>query len=418
MNAQQLLNTDLLADLTPGPVGVAVSGGSDSVATLLLIQEWAKDAGREIVAATVDHGLRAESGAEAEWVAALCQRIGIGHTTLPLTGRLGGNVQKSARDARYRELADWGVQQGCAAIALGHTADDLAETFLQRLTRGSGVDGLAAMQAWFERNGVYWIRPVLDTEREDLRAYLLARSQNWLDDPSNLDPRYDRVRIRQAMAQLEKLGLTRPRIVDTANAMRRASQSLRRIALKTARQIISTNRLGEVRIDRETIFAEEDEITFRLVSAALQWVSGAEYRPRFKALADNAAGLRMGDDFTLHGCLVRVEGDCIVIRREPGAVEASKHAEACLWDNRWVIEPKSTEPGDLTLAALGENGLKQLENWRETGFVREALLTLPAIWNRDELLEVPLLSDTSTWQCRLARPPEALYESIGPVESG
>ena len=129
--------------LPPGPVAVAVSGGGDSVALLLLLQETGA---RPLAAVTVDHGLRPESAAEAAAVAALCSARGIAHTLLRWEEPAGaGNLQARAREARRRLIGDWARGRGIGAVALGHTLDDQAETFLLRLARGSGVDGLSGM---------------------------------------------------------------------------------------------------------------------------------------------------------------------------------------------------------------------------------------------------------------------------------
>ena len=133
-------------DARPTALGVAVSGGGDSVALLCLMADWAAPREVRLAAATVDHGLRPEAAAEAAGVAALCGRLGLAHATLRWEGWDGrGNLMDAARRARRRLLADWAAEQGLAAVALAHTRDDQAETVLMRLARGAGVDGLSAM---------------------------------------------------------------------------------------------------------------------------------------------------------------------------------------------------------------------------------------------------------------------------------
>ena len=145
-----------------GTLGVAVSGGSDSVALLLLVRAWAAVSGREIAAVTVDHGLRAGSAGEAADVAALCARIDVAHDVLNWRGWDGrGNLQDHARRARRDLIADWAQERGIATVALGHTLDDQAETVVMRLARGSGVDGLAAMAVVSQAACVVWLRPLL-----------------------------------------------------------------------------------------------------------------------------------------------------------------------------------------------------------------------------------------------------------------
>ncbi len=174
--------------------GLAISGGADSVAMLLLAH--AAFPGR-IAAATVDHKLRAESGDEARFVAALCAERGIAHAILPLEGLLRGNVSAAARDGRYAALDGWAAAQGLDWLLTGHHADDQAETLMMRLNRGSGVAGLAGVR---RRRGRI-IRPLLGWRRAELAAVVAAQGIAAVDDPSNRDDRYDRARLRKALGE-------------------------------------------------------------------------------------------------------------------------------------------------------------------------------------------------------------------------
>ena len=190
------------------PLGLAVSGGGDSLALLHL----ARALNLHISVATVDHNLREGSRAEAEFVAALCQSFGIPHKILTWQSWNGrGNLQDQARRARYQLLAQWAESLGLEAIALGHTRDDLAETFLMRLGRSAGLDGLCAMQAKRSYLSKIWLRPLLEVPRVSLRDFLQTQGHDWLEDPSNDNAKFDRIRIRKAMVSLDELGL------DSAN---------------------------------------------------------------------------------------------------------------------------------------------------------------------------------------------------------
>jgi tRNA(Ile)-lysidine synthase len=179
-------------------LGIAVSGGPDSCALLLLAA--AALPGR-IAAATVDHGLREASAGEARFVAELCEAIGVEHAVLPVTVE-AGNVQAQARAARYRALSDWAGQTSISALATAHHADDQAETLLLRLNRASGVAGLAGVR---ERglapdSDLLLVRPLLGWRRAELEAVVAAAGLTAVADPSNLDDRFDRVRLRKALA--------------------------------------------------------------------------------------------------------------------------------------------------------------------------------------------------------------------------
>ena len=191
-------------------MGVAVSGGPDSVA-LLLLDHAARPGSVE--AATVDHGLRPESAAEAQWVAQLCQELGVRHETLRVAVE-AGNLQSKAREARYDALDDWMGRSGLIVVATAHHADDQAETLLMRLNRGSGLPGLTGVRPSGAVPGGKGrlLRPLLGWRKTELEALVRAAGIEPIADPSNRDSRFDRVRIRQALAGadwLDPLGLAR-----------------------------------------------------------------------------------------------------------------------------------------------------------------------------------------------------------------
>jgi tRNA(Ile)-lysidine synthase len=187
-------------------VGVAVSGGPDSLALLLLAT--ATRPGR-IEAATVDHALRPEAQAEAAMVAGVCERLGVPHVTL--TARWGEiprtAIQERARGQRYRLLGYWAEEGGLGALATAHHADDQAETLLMRLARGSGVRGLAGMRARSVAPGshVRLIRPLLGWRRSELEEICAAAGIMPVADPSNDDDRFERIRVRHGLASLDWL---------------------------------------------------------------------------------------------------------------------------------------------------------------------------------------------------------------------
>ncbi|MGB3379054.1 MAG: tRNA lysidine(34) synthetase TilS [Allopontixanthobacter sediminis] len=188
-------------DRGEGSLALAVSGGPDSTALLLLAH--AAMAGR-IEAATVDHGLREGAAVEAEMVAAFCAELEVPHRTLRV--HVGpGNMQDSARRARYLALADWAKERGLAALATAHHADDQAETLLMRLNRGSGVAGLAGVRprGLVPGSGLVLLRPLLGWRREELGRVVRAADAPVANDPSNADERFDRVRLRRALTDAD-----------------------------------------------------------------------------------------------------------------------------------------------------------------------------------------------------------------------
>ena len=188
---------------------IAVSGGSDSVALLRAAVELAQAEGGVVRAATVDHGLRSEAKDEAVWVADLCATLDVDHTTLTVPDlATGAALQARAREARYAALIGWAKGFKGVPLLLGHTRNDVAETFLMRLARGAGTAGLAEMQGDFTRGGVQFGRPLLRQSREDLQGWLRSLDQTWIEDPGNEDPTFDRVKVRRMLPQLDQIGLS------------------------------------------------------------------------------------------------------------------------------------------------------------------------------------------------------------------
>lgn len=377
-----------------------MSGGGDSTALLLLLHRVAD---RPIAAVTVDHGLRPESAAEARSVAALCAARNIPHSILRWQERpIRGNLQDAAREARRALIAGWAREEGIATVALGHTLDDQAETVLLRLARGSGVDGLAAMAAAAERDGILWLRPLLAVRRQVLRDWLRREGVGWCDDPGNEDPAFDRVRARQALVHLAPLGLGPERLAATAARMAQARAALEAQADALGRASIRQGLAGDLVLDPAPLAAAPRETALRLLARALMWVSGARYRPRLartEAALDMLLGGSTGGGFTVAGCLLRPVREGIAIRREPARVAPPVPIAAGTWDGRWrLVSGGGEEPG-LTIGALGAEGLAALPGWRErTRVRREALLTTPAIRRADGSLVAAPFVDGGPWR--------------------
>jgi tRNA(Ile)-lysidine synthase len=384
---------------------VAVSGGGDSVALLVLLHDWAAAGDRGLAAATVDHGLREGSAAEAAAVARLCDRLGVPHATLVWAGRgARGNLQAAARDARRALLGDWARWNGLAAVALGHTLDDQAETFLLRLARGSGIDGLSAMATATRAEGTLWLRPLLGVRRATLRDVLRGAGIAWAEDPSNADAAFARVRARAALGPLAPLGLGPERLAATAGRMARARAALEAATRALARECLEAGSAGDLTLDPGRLAAAPEELRLRLVAGALAWVAGAPMRPRLVVTEAAAAAVlegSVGRGLVLFGCVLRPRRGRIALHREPAAVAAPVPAACGVWDGRWRVT--GAEHAGLVIGALGPEGLAARPDWRASGLPREALLTTPGLWHGDRLVAAPALDpDGSIRAARVA----------------
>ncbi len=356
------------------------------MALLHLLAACADEHGVTLEAATVDHGLRAAGATEARFVGNTCQSLGIPHETLHWRGwDRQGNLQAEARAARYRLLAGWAGRHRLDSVALGHTMDDIAETFLMRLAREAGVDGLAAMDAVFARDGARFWRPLLAVERGALRDFLTRHRLGWHDDPSNEDEGFDRVKARAALTVLDGLGIDRATLGAVADHLGAASRALGRCTHDLARRIGGVE-AGCVVFDRPGLIAADPEIQRRLLAHALSWVAQSSYPPRRDTLAGLAPAIAAMRPHTLHGCLVTVDGDQVRIAREYNAVKDLRSPLGGLWDGRWHV----AGPGAaLEVGALGE-AVKDCPDWRNAGLPRATLMAAPAIWDGERLVAAPL----------------------------
>lgn len=378
-----------------GVTAIAVSGGSDSLALLHLAHE----AALPVAAVTVDHGLRAESAAEAQGVARLCAGLDIPHHTLQWQGWDGrGNLQATAREARYALMADWAHTQGIRRVLLGHTQDDQAETFLMRLARQAGLDGLSGMAETFQRGGITWARPLLDVPRDALRAYLTRQGVAWIDDPSNDNDRFERVKARRALTTLEPLGIDAGGLARVMAQLSDARDALRAQLHDIAVQTVQQDR-GDLILDWAAWEQHHPELRRRILVAGLVWVASSPYAPRREDIAALLEALTEPGQRTLAGCLILRKGATLRITREAQALRGVTALTDQPWDTRWRLDGPH-DPA-LHIAVLGEAGLQLCPDWRETGLPRAALIASPAVWDGARLVAAPLAGINPGWSARI-----------------
>jgi tRNA(Ile)-lysidine synthase len=320
----------LLADLQRVPALVlAVSGGPDSTALLVLAARWRSGLrkGPRLLAVTIDHGLRPESAREARDVKRLARRLGVPHRTVRWSDRKPATgLQEAAREARYRLLVAAAKRAGARHVLTGHTLDDQAETVLFRLTRGSGISGLGAMQRVTAIGDLILVRPFLDLPKARLVATLVAAGIGFADDPSNRDPRFARPRLRLLMPALAREGLGAARLALLARRLRRADAAIE-MAVTVAAAAVSQGpwpERGAIVFDPEKFMALPEEVALRLLGRAVA-SRGQEGRVQlgklealYAALAGVAsAGATARVRRTLAGALVSRIGRRLTVERAP-----------------------------------------------------------------------------------------------------
>jgi tRNA(Ile)-lysidine synthase len=274
----------------PGKVGLAVSGGPDSIAMLFLA---AAAFPGEVAAATVDHGLRPEAASEARFVGELCSKLGIPHRHLKVeVDPSRSSVQRAAREARYAALAQWCEDEDRLWLATAHHADDQAETLLMRLIRGAGVAGLAGIRPAMPLPGsqARLIRPLLGWRRETLATVVEQAGIRAIDDPSNRDERYDRARLRRRLRDAS--WIEAEPLARSASALAEAEEALGWTAERLSGERIS--------IDGAAYLLDPREIPAELVRRMVLRLINRE-SPRGDAVQKLIATLVSGGTATLGG---------------------------------------------------------------------------------------------------------------------
>ena len=309
-------------------IGVAVSGGSDSMALLVLAVDFAKSRGSLCRAVTVDHGLRPEAAQEAKVVARACGALGVAHTTLTWRRTDDGPVsQEDARRARHRLMARWAETHDVDQLALGHTRDDRLETFLMRARQGSGWYGLAGLMpdgfspVWPEGRMLPLIRPLLAFGREELRDELRSRGIGWIDDPSNESPRFERVRMRRLLARMDSKA--QDKALRVMNQLMRVRTAVMTEAQGLLRHLHHDEADREVHILLDAQRLAGAEAWRRFVEALVMAAGGSE-RPARRDALDRLLARIAGRDaelargVTLAGAKIRIrEGAFLCFSQAP-----------------------------------------------------------------------------------------------------
>ena len=370
---------------------LAVSGGPDSTALMALVAGW--QARPPCLVVSVDHGLRPGSADETRLVAANAACLGLPVRVMRAPERArGGNLQDWARRARYSCLAQAAREAGFDAIVTAHHLDDQAETFLMRTARGSGVYGLAAMAEEGRAEAIRLVRPLLAVPRSVLSSLAAASGLAVIEDPSNADPRFQRVRVRALMPELSRHGLTSERLAATARRLRRAAAALDHYAAALLRDGFRADAFGTVAGRVEALAGAPEEVGLRALALILKAVGGADYSPPLERTENLLAAILAQSDEaalrrTLHGAVVAVDTGRLTVCREWGrggiAPAAAPAGATSVWDGRFRV--RIPEAPDLAIGPLG----RSQRRLRSNAVDRAALRTLPGLFRADALIAVP-----------------------------
>ncbi|MGH1350267.1 MAG: tRNA lysidine(34) synthetase TilS [Methyloligellaceae bacterium] len=396
-------------------VALAVSGGADSIALMWLLKSWqeTRQASQspypEIHILTVDHGIRPESQHEVLWVRQQAEKLGFPVEVLRWCGeKARSSIQEKARDARYQLMSEWCRARHIPAIITAHHLDDQAETLIMRLARGSGVDGLAAISNITYLHDILLIRPLLEVPKQDLISYLNTLGAEWIEDPSNDNEDFERVRIRNALPALSDLGLQAPAIARSAKRVRRASTALDYYAKQHLIQLCRLEPEGYAVIDRNAVMGLPAEISLRCLTRIVHLVGGKVQAPSMQKMENlhEQLGSLQSEDASVSGCIVRQVRNTLLIAREVRRDNLQDQkllsGAETLWDNRYRIILSPDAPHNIHVRFLTEQGYLALpDSYRESPakddyhFNPAVRSSLPSFWVDNRLISVPHLQFTA-----------------------
>ena len=370
---------------------VAVSGGADSLALILLANKLVKKINGSVVGVTVDHSLRDESAEEAQHVKKELEKFHISHEIIKYSGpKPKTRIQEIARKYRYKLLGDFCKSRNIYHLLIGHHSLDQKETCLMRNWRDSGFIGLAGMSAVREFKNHRLLRPMLNLDPKKLKEYLTENKVIWIEDVSNKNNFYLRVRARQYLSRSSWE-------IGTFFAKKRIELEMKLSKWFSLNAEVSS--FGYVRINFKEFLISEKYLRKQILSRSISTVGGLEYSPSFSSL--NLISEHF-DNFStskaLGGCLIFKKLDSLFIVREIRNNEPKKiisNGGSIIWDRRFIVKMSKTNEKQIKLHRLGRKGFEQIRNagyYRyNSNIPKVALFSLPALWERDKVVSVPHL---------------------------
>lgn len=322
-------------------VAIAVSGGADSMCLTFLLAAFCKKNNIKLVALTVNHNIREDSLAEAQWVHSFLEERGINHIILDNKTPIGHtSIEEDARQIRYQLLTDYCNKKNINHLFIAHQQEDQAETFLSRLARGSGIDGLSAIKNVSKRNGIFLVRPFLNISKKDMVNWLKKNSITWVNDPMNNNPVYERVKWRQFLPKLEENGISTKGISLSTHRLNRALQALQWITDDALLKCVSYFNEGYALIEKEKFIKYPEEIRIRILTEVLKNIGQTDKIISLELL--ERAIFSFPQKMTLANCVIVPHKRGIFIAKEYSKLEKRKKIKAhtkTKWDRFEITIP-------------------------------------------------------------------------------
>ena len=391
------------AQIIDSKIAIAVSGGVDSMVLMNLAKESDFLNDKNVFILVVDHGLRAESKQEAKFVKNEAKKLGFPTRILKWKGsKPNKRIQEEARNKRYSLLINFCRENNINNLYLAHHLDDQIETFLFRMFRGSGLQGLTSFSSSYERNGLTLIRPLIDTPKSELISYARRKKINWVEDPSNENQKYDRVKLRKVLPLIYKEGFDKKVFLKSVKKLRLANQALDQITKEFVLKYVTINKNISIFINQELFLTAPEDVQLRVLQNTIRIFSGERYySPDYLKILNLMNWARSDNDIsakTLGGTIFRKRKGGIILYKEvkklneikPIKLSKSKYTA---WDNRFLIKINKSVKGEISY--LGNEGVKILKSKKIlgkkgfNGIPLTALYSIPAMWDGKRLISAP-----------------------------
>lgn len=374
------------------PIAIAVSGGADSLYLAIISKEYCDKHQIPYVVLTVDHGLRPESKEESLWLKQYLESLGFKVVILEWQGKKPtSNIQEIAREARYDLLLNYCHKNSIKFLLTGHTQDDQAETIMLRIERGSGIDGLTGIKESSMQRNIAILRPLLHTKRRDIEESLKAKGLSWVNDPSNENKNFSRVKIRKMLHGFENYNMLLNRVDLMIANLRRSQDFIEQEVENIYRKICIEHSLFYYSILLKDFVSLHEEIKLRILKKILMKTSGIIVIPRLKNLLNILKSIDSRKKFciTSHGCEILLKDEKIFFYRELKVLpkDIVLDASNIIWDNRFNIEIKLNS---VSLGPLGMEGYSKIRKHIEMPYApsNKIYFSLPTIRESGKIIAI------------------------------
>jgi tRNA(Ile)-lysidine synthase len=309
---------EIFSKKIPKKIAVALSGGADSLALTLLLAEFCFERNIELIALTVDHKMRQASKTEARALTKILAKKKISHKILEISAQEvpTKNIEASLREARYNLLSDFCLKNKIKFLFLGHHIGDVAENFLIRLFRGSGLDGLSTIAQTLERDGVTLVRPLLEVNKDELKDFLRAKKMSWFEDETNADEKFLRNKIRKFLSEFPEKNFIEKRIKNAADEISKMRDLFNDKMQIEVAEIVEERADGAFLINLEKFKKTEEKIALKMLALLLMKVGKKKYKPRLENLKNFYRAVIETPNFkrkNFYGCMLE-KHDAVSLR--------------------------------------------------------------------------------------------------------